>query len=250
MTIGPNGNLFVTDFQNGVLQFNGQTGAYMGVFAATHNNAFDYKAVFANGNLYVGISGGAIQEFNGSTGAYVGLFANTPGGSGDFGGMAAAQDGSILATYLNNSNLYRYSSTGALTGIFAGTDGGNGPRSPVIGANGNIYVPVWQSGDIAKFSGTGNSLGYLTRSASSPIALSVESNGNLLSLSDYSSGGDSISVYNATTGTKLETLVSGLNRADALLAVGNVTPVPLPAAFWLMASGILALGGVARRRRS
>ncbi len=81
---GPNGNLFITvgDFQaSRVEQYDGLTGAFLGIFASENGLSDATGLDFGpDGNLYVASSSTAsILEFNGSTGAFEGIFI--PSGS-------------------------------------------------------------------------------------------------------------------------------------------------------------------------
>jgi hypothetical protein len=77
-TIGPDGNLYLPDFDHDrVLRFNGTNGAFIDVFANANNPTA--SAFGADGNLYVTSSFGplTIQRFNGVTGAAAGSITPT-----------------------------------------------------------------------------------------------------------------------------------------------------------------------------
>ncbi|MCP4247813.1 MAG: hypothetical protein GY778_12260, partial [bacterium] len=76
LALGPNGNLFVTGFDNQVREYDGQTGAFVGIFVTSADNGglsnprgLTFKP---DGHLLVaGFSSNAVLEFDGTTGAYL-----------------------------------------------------------------------------------------------------------------------------------------------------------------------------------
>src|SRR5581483_8499792 len=78
IAIGPDGNVYVADMSNGVVdRFNGSTGAFIGDFVAPNTGVTQPSGIAfgADGNLYVADygSGGQsyIDVFNGTTGAFM-----------------------------------------------------------------------------------------------------------------------------------------------------------------------------------
>lgn len=248
MTVGPDNNLYVADFNlNSVLKFNGTTGAFISNFATA---TAPYGVKFGpNGNLFVGVSGGAVQQFNGTTGAALGTFVPAPA-SGDFGGMAFS-NGSLFVTYLGTASgqgaLYRYN---AATGAAVGANGGklydqfaqgNGPRSPAVGPDGDVFVPVWQSRTVVRFDAAagyalqGNAVNDVSIS---PYALLFDSVG-LLDVLDTATS--SVRRYDPTTGAYFGNLVS---PGGGGLGFGtSIVLIPEPSAL-----ALVGVAGVMLRR--
>ena len=78
---GPDGNLYVADDTSGIVRFDGQTGAYLGVFASGGGLANAYAFTFGpDGDLYAGSRDtNSILRFDGQTGAFLNVFASGNG---------------------------------------------------------------------------------------------------------------------------------------------------------------------------
>jgi streptogramin lyase len=74
LTFGADGNLYVADFGQGILRFNGNTGAYMDTFIPAGRGGLSQLSGFVfgpDGNLYVSsLSSNAVSRFEGGTGTY------------------------------------------------------------------------------------------------------------------------------------------------------------------------------------
>ncbi len=153
MTVGPNGNLFITN-SAGIQEFSGQTGAVIGTFIAPGSGGMDVPRALAfgpDGNLYVLSDGPAsVLEFNGATGAFIGTFVGAETGPGSLGtvygnGMTFGPNGDLFIsnTFPNGgggSNVLEFNgSTGAyvqtLTGGLAFT-----AEQLIFGPGGILYV--------------------------------------------------------------------------------------------------------------
>ncbi len=190
MTFGPDSNLYVSDLYTGnILKYSGNTGSYIGVF--TNAGTTIRAPVFGpDGNLYVGASGGNILRFNGTTGDPLGTFIQVPTGYIASGGMTF-HDGFLFVTYmglgLSPGSLYQYNATtGGLVSILYTGFNYNGPRAPIFGPDGNMYVPDWQTSNVAKFSGTNYTyMGNIVSNAGiSAMSVAFSPDGNLLVLDD------------------------------------------------------------------
>jgi len=97
-----------------VLEYNGTTGAFIGVFASGNGlNNVRGLTFGPDGNLYVAnFGGGSVLRFNGTTGAFIDEF------------------------------------------VAAGSGGLNLPRPLIFGPDNNLYVGSFGTGDILRFSGT------------------------------------------------------------------------------------------------
>jgi DNA-binding beta-propeller fold protein YncE len=89
ITFGPDGNLYVSSFSgtpgnNHVLQFDGETGSFLGVFASVANMVWPAEINFRGGHLYVSDfsagTTGRVSRFDATTGAFVDHFAIAPTG--------------------------------------------------------------------------------------------------------------------------------------------------------------------------
>ena len=133
-TFGPDGNLYVTDDgpTSQVLRFNGQTGAYMGVFASGGGLGLPRGLKFGpDGNLYVvsGQAGGYILRYNGTTGTYIDKFAS--GNLMNPIDLTFGPDNNLYVTDVTANKVVRYNgTTGQSMGDF------------VAAGSGGLLVPV------------------------------------------------------------------------------------------------------------
>lgn len=85
MEIGPDGNLYMMSHFNdaaNIFKFDGLSGAYLGVFAASLPVHHEHGLAFGpGGHLYQGnVDSGLVERFNGVTGAAMGSFTSGPVG--------------------------------------------------------------------------------------------------------------------------------------------------------------------------
>jgi WD40 repeat protein len=158
LTFGPNGSLFVVDGYTGnVLQFDGTTAAFDGVFTAGNSDLIGPVGLTfgPNGNLFVtgGVRrapgpNGEVLEYDGTTGAFITAFVAA--GSGGLNGpqsLAFGPDGNLFVTSYdanNGGNVLVYDgATGAFDRVFipAGSGGLNGPNGLVFGPNAAVPEP-------------------------------------------------------------------------------------------------------------
>jgi sugar lactone lactonase YvrE len=154
MTFGPDNNLYVADWDTGVRQFNGTTGAPMAAITTSGTGAslFAYDVKFGpDGNIYVSdLNSNTILRYNGSTLAYMGVFAVPPAVSSisvtQPQGLAFGPNGNLYAICIVNdlpygiyNSMYEFDgSTGTpITAFGANVLGGD----LAFGRDGLIYVP-------------------------------------------------------------------------------------------------------------
>ncbi|MHB0960422.1 MAG: putative Ig domain-containing protein [Pirellulaceae bacterium] len=152
VTIGPDGNLYVAGFESGnIVRFDGETGAFIDVFASIPNAA---SLVFGpDGNLYVtSYETDSVERFDGSTGVPMGSFASGHGLRAP-AGLTFGPDGNL---YVANYGYY-YSDdvtpdsgavlrfhgvTGEFIDVFVAANSGNLKEAADVdfGPDGHLYV--------------------------------------------------------------------------------------------------------------
>lgn len=154
MTVGPDGHLYVssgTDTTGQILRYDGQTGAFIDVFAQYPGMKRPYGSAFGpDGHLYVAsFRSDQILKFDGQTGAFLGEFArgngtaagllNGPDGLyfGPDGRLYVTTQGSVAdgnggITYKFDSQILRYNLETGAGAVFAPAP------APTLGGNGYI----------------------------------------------------------------------------------------------------------------
>jgi streptogramin lyase len=217
LTFGPDSNLYASR-NSGQTAYNPVTGA---VVREYNTGGGGQDLTFGpDGNLYVAeTSYFNIQRFDGTTGAFINNFA-TANNFTPFG-LTFGLDGNLYVSNSSNNSVLRFNgTTGALLGTFvaAGSGGLNGARDLAFGADGNLYVASFQT--------------------------------------------DSVLRYNGTTGAFIDVFASGggldnptyLTFGPASDGGNNPPPpggnaIPEPGTVALLASGVLPVAGLLRRRR-
>jgi len=136
LVFGPNGNLFVASLSGEVLEYDGTSGAFVGVFVdATGNGGGPidpYGLAVHAGSLFVSSSfANEVKEFDATTGAFVQtLVAAGSGGLSGPTGLAFGPAGDLFVTSPGDDSVKRYDGlTGAYLGDFvaSGSGGLDGP---------------------------------------------------------------------------------------------------------------------------
>lgn len=136
LVFGPNGNLFVASFSGEVLEYDGTTGAFIGVFIdATGNGggAMDpYGLVFHGGSFFVAsFFPDEVKEFDATTGAFVQTFVTSDaGGLSGPTNLVFGPDGDLYVTSYDDNAVRRYDGTnGSFVELFvaSGSGGLSGP---------------------------------------------------------------------------------------------------------------------------
>jgi len=220
-TIGPDGKLWVTVILAKSIVRYDLSGASLGVFTTTQDYS-DWLAFGPDGNLYASARTSpreSIVRIDAKTGASLGTFVQGPLDV-PVDGMAF-HNGSLFVTYAGTGalggSLYQYDgTTGAQVAQLYDSFSPYGPNTPAFAPDGTLYVPVWQSPDIAKFDGTTlKFVSNISRDSLLPTSIAFAPDGTLLVLSDPGPY-DSVLRYDPKNGT-FTTLVSmgsgGLGRA-------------------------------------
>ena len=113
LTIGPDGNLYVTSNTNSILRYNGATGQLIGAFVAANSGGLSapFGVAFGpDGNLYVGSEGtNSIYRYSGTTGTFLNTFVTA--GSGGLNvpkGIVFGQDGNLYVSSRDSESILRY----------------------------------------------------------------------------------------------------------------------------------------------
>jgi WD40 repeat protein len=136
LAFGPNGNLFVASATGELLEYDGTTGAFIGVFVDTTGNgggALDpYGLLFHGGSLFVAsFFPSEVKQFDATTGAFVQTFVSS--GAGGLSGptnLAFGPDGDLYVTSYGDDAVRRYDGgDGSFVEVFvaSGSGGLSGP---------------------------------------------------------------------------------------------------------------------------
>lgn len=160
ITFGPNGNLFVANFDNHVIEeFDGDTGAFVRTFATQPSTSCCPQALAfgPNGNLFV-TDQEAVEEYNGATGALVKIFATDVWAIG----LAFAPDGSLLVLSRGPApgpEVRKYDpATGALVGVLVPAGLLQVPATIKFGPDGRLYVTDSPAKQVLRFDWTTGAL--------------------------------------------------------------------------------------------
>lgn len=159
LAIGPDGNLYVAEFEDGVARFDGKTGEFIDQFipAGTGGLSGADQLVFKDGFLYVSSRfTSQILRFDATTGAFVDIFVSDPNLNG-FIKFTFGPDGNIYAgTFNGQQEIYRYDGTdGHLIDTFS-------QNHPVIdsaygglafGPDGDLYASRYHASLVERYDG-------------------------------------------------------------------------------------------------
>jgi DNA-binding beta-propeller fold protein YncE len=131
LAFGPDQDLYVSSATGEVLEYDGATGSFLGVFVDTGGNGGGpvdpYGLSFRQGKLYVAsYFPSEVKAFDASTGAFLSTFVTS--GSGGLSGptaLAFGPGGDLYVTSYGNDSIRRYSgATGAFVSAFVGSGSG------------------------------------------------------------------------------------------------------------------------------
>lgn len=130
-TIGPNGNFFVSSLTGEVLEYDGVTAAFLGVFVDTTGNGGGpvdpYGLRFHQGSLFVASNfPNEVKEFDATTGAFISTFvASDSGGLSGPNGLAFGPNGDLYVTSAGDDTVKRYNGgSGSYVEDFVSTGSG------------------------------------------------------------------------------------------------------------------------------
>jgi hypothetical protein len=219
------GTLIVSDSSQ-VLQFNAQTGAFVGGPAngLANPHGICYRG---DGSLFVGVDGAnTILRYDGWVGTFFGAFVTV--GSGGLNSpqyITSGPDGNLYVSSTFSDQVLRYNgTTGAFIDAFVG--GGSGglhfPKALAFGPDGNLYVASAGTTQVLRYDGTtGAFIGAFVTAGSgglfNPFGMQFGPDGNLY-VSSFST--NQVLRYNGTTGAFMDAFVTagsgGLNSPDGL----------------------------------
>jgi hypothetical protein len=163
--VGPNGNIFVWEQNQGPLhEHDGVTGEYLGQATVGDTGLQGRGFCFLpDGDIL--ISGGAyskVARFDGDTGAYLGDFV--PQGSGGLStcfGVTLGPNGNLFACSVKSNQVLQYDgNTGAFLGVYASV---LTPYDLAFDSNGSLFVSTRENGTVVQISPDGTNLGQFNQ---------------------------------------------------------------------------------------
>ena len=181
VAVGPDQNVYVTSLLTGqVLRYDGDTGAFIDVFAEGNGVTTPNNLVFNGDYLYVGdFSGGAngfLRRFDANTGDFVDEFADV-----DFAdGIEFSSDSVFVSNF--NVGVMRFDlQDGSFIENFipSGHGGLVNPTALLFLENGDLLVSSYGTDSVKRFTSEGEFVADVITNLSEPEGLAIGLDGNL-----------------------------------------------------------------------
>lgn len=228
ITYGSDGSLYVaSEGTRQILKYNGQTGAFSGVFATLPGTNNPGHIKFGpDGNLYVSEwNGKSIWRFNGATGASLGVFV-TNANLDQPDGIAWRGNEMFISNSGHGRVAHADATTGAWLGPFAGAEGGLlNPTELNFMTDGTLLVTAFGNNSIRRYDASGVYVGTFITSPDldGPVGTLIGSDGNIY-VSSFNNS--KILRFNGTTGASMGQFAVGGNLANP----NNMAFMPVPEA--------------------
>ncbi len=246
ITLGPNGNLFVSLTSGKVYEFD-QMGVYQNNYFDTgfggHAQGIAYD--YATGNLFVANSSSneyeaGVYRFDANNGTNLGRAYLAKRYSRDEDGVAVAYDGNIWVADQSDMKIYEYDRNAtvddtAIRSFDTAAVGITRPKGITFGSNGNLYISDDENGTSSIYEVTPDGV-FVGSFETAPYGL-LDPEG--LAYASGPSGGG--------------TLYIASHDSQKVVVVTNATApaaVPEPSTILLLGSGMAGLGFFSRRRKA
>ena len=234
LAFGPDGALYVATGAVGgpgaVKKFHGVTGRFLGDFIAVPAGqpgslARASDLIWHDGDCFVvSCDDSKVQRYDGSTGAFKGTVAT--GNPAGWFTQIAVRDGAVLTTEFSEARLRRFPLAGGEPEVFVALAGFT-PWGIAFDQGGRCW---WSgSGGIARFDGKTNAVVVLAGEVTTPVALAVSPDGQLVCSSN---GRQSVTAWDISEDApKLLRTITGPEVRDPAGVAFTTQPFEAPAQF-------------------
>ena len=246
IAFGPNGNLFVaSNGSNNVLEFDGNNGSFVGVFASRGDWTWPAEINFREGLLYVSDfrPGGTVTRFDALTGEFVDVFIS---GLSFPDGQSWDANGDIYISEFTGNRVRKFDGqTGAPIEPFvqSGAGGLSGPLDNLFLPNGEFLVSSFNTDQVKHYDADGSFLGNIS-GLPGPQGVEIGPDGQLYAGS-FRNG--FINRYDINTFQLLGTAASTMGASTTNNFTFDVIPEPGTS---LLCWPLLLTAAVLRRRGS
>jgi len=211
MTIGPLGNLYVTQYNNSTVTYYSSGVVYVGALGSGYTNP-DGIVFDSSGNAYVVDSGtGDVYEItSGGVKSTIITGLSTPYG------IAIDASNNLYVTNTGSNQIRKYSTAGTLLQTI--TTSVSSPTDVRVDPSGNIYSLNAGTNNVTKYTSAGVYSSVFATGFNGPFAIGISSTGNVY-VGD--SGNNRVDIYNSA-GTLLNTISVTNPEGIAIDAGGDV----------------------------